>query len=708
MKRTFAWLVAAVSVCVAMAMVPMSAGAVALPAPTLLLPGEFAMIDQPQFAWDPIEGASSYEIEVALDNQFVTITDTATVRATLYIPTRTYVAKTLYWRVRAKAADGSSSPWSGDREFTRRWTTAVEPVGANVDGVPASRVENMRSVVGGDTPAINQIAFTWDAVPGAAYYQVQFSDVETFQDKSTEHLRNCYTPHLTLAPYFSTSLHPSSYVRRLPVVPDSAPCGVNMPAIEVWTPGEWSMRGNEILVRGQGPAKGASIVVRYGPSDAGRTVTVRDVGEDALGPYFLIPQTGAPQNQVNGTLEWHTVTLNFTEGVKYYARVRAIDAATSGDYPADPVFGLWSDQKREPSDSARPLEFTPSAAAGGGSINAPLTPTVADSRGTDLPILTGTPVGSADAYRFVIALDRDFTDIVGQYVSRSALLVPEETYDDNGPNKSYYWYALPCEIRSDVVCTVADRDAINSVDYVRRFAKHSAPVNALTASMFSSDREVLLQWSDASSTADASGTGGVRSYEVQMTWGDWSSATSVVTDNLAWSSTASTALYAGTYRWRVRPRDGQDVPLAWTEGPSFTIPVPPVLPTPTPTQDPLSPSPSPPNPEISANYDLRPGAGGGAASDVPSRPGKPRVAALTRTKLMVRWSASQAYSDPVSGYVVLRSRDGQTFKQVGRTSSRWLKVKARPGRQYWFHVVAVSAAGRSPASRTTVFTMPRR
>jgi hypothetical protein len=706
MNRSAGWLVAMLCSFVALAMVPMQAGAVALTTPELDKPRKDSVIDQPKFTWSEVEGAAFYEIEVALDNQFTTMTDSAIVRAPMHIPTRTYAAKTHYWRVRAISLDSSTSAWSAPAEFTRRWTSAAEPTGEEVGGTPASRVENLGTVTGGKAPPINQIAFTWDAVHGASHYQVQFSDDPTFQNRSPSHRRDCLTPHTTLSPYFSTTLHPSKYVRRLPIDP-GFPCSVNVPQVISWTSSDWVADGSRILVQGAGPGTGSDVIVRYAPSGPEYTLTVIESGEDADGPFFIIPNTGAPE-QGFGQLEWYALTLNFEPGKEYYVRVRAVDLPTAGDYPSTPVFGLWSDQRAEP-----PFAFTPSERTGNASMTGPLPlpPEAFGSTSTDVPVMSGEPEATADAYKFVIALDRDFTTIVGEYVSRSAMLMPEETFDDNGSIQTYFWYALPCTFNGEVYCPVPDRVAINSADRVGSFAKHSQPVASTASTRFSEDREVLLWWGDALTVADSAGTGGVTQYEVQLTNSNWLAATSYFTDNLAWTSTAlDSPLPQGTYQWRVRPRDGQNVPLSWSysqEG--FTIPAPPKpTPTPTITPNPTSTPTIKPNPEISATYDLNPGTSGGAGRDVPSKPGKPRVSAVARKLLKVRWAPSQAYTDPVSAYLVMRSVDGKRFKQVAKTSSRVTRLPAKPGRRYWFQVIAVSAAGHSPASRTAVFTMPKR
>ena len=193
-------------VALAAAMLPMVANAAPLPAPSPTIPSAEAVVDQPVFSWAPVDDAKHYEIEVALDDQFVTVTDPGdeqnlrVVHGTTYVPTYTYTAKTHYWHVRAVSQSGSRGLWSETREFTRRWTNDDEPAGTEQD-IPASRVENFGTLTGDLTPPLNEIGFVWDAVPGASLYQVQFSSQSYFPDESSV---ICETPHRYLAPYFDS------------------------------------------------------------------------------------------------------------------------------------------------------------------------------------------------------------------------------------------------------------------------------------------------------------------------------------------------------------------------------------------------------------------------------------------------------------------------------------------------------------------------
>ncbi|MEZ5157675.1 MAG: hypothetical protein R2687_02470 [Candidatus Nanopelagicales bacterium] len=622
-KWTGAWLFV---VALVLALIPMTANAASLPAPSLLTPTAGATVDQPLFSWTPVAGAAYYEIQVALDDQFVTVTDPPLptdpvavsqprpVHGTTYVPTFSYSAKAHYWHVRAVGTDGTKGQWSASGTFTRRWTNDDEATGVQADD-PASRVENVRLLTGGTTPALNDIAITWDPVPGAAYYQLQIAPTNSPDETIT-----CTTPHVVLA-----APSDGAYLRRDPLI--------------------------------------------------------------------------------DGCLGLAIDSLPFS------VRVRAVDFPVAPDYPAiltTPVFSKWSDERQEPGGTLpTPFEVMAGPATGTGPLGNPAIPdpdrlAVTDS---DVPVLSWEPADGAVAYRVVIALDRDFTNRVAEYRTRGSVFVPPETYDDNGPAGTYYWFATPC---GGGGCSVPDRIAINDARYVGHFSKRSQPVLNLTATAFDDDRNVLLRWGDALTSAravhPASSPGGVEKYQIQLTTGNWSASADIQTDNLAYS-TAVEPLAPGTYRWRVRPLDGQSVPLAWAYGPDFTIDAP-DDPSPAPTTPGIpgtSPAPTGPPPVYQA-----PGADEGDAAEIaPDPPGKPRVTKVSKRKVRVHWRASEELGQPVSAYLVFRSKNGTSFKRVRSTTSQTTRIKVKRGRTYWFYVIADSDAGRSGQSRTTRFRMPR-
>ena len=714
------WTAAAAVTAMAFAILPIATSAMAapLPAPAPSTPSAGATVDQPLFTWAAVDGADHYEIEVALDDQFVTVTDPGdemeprVVHGTAYVPTFTYTAKTHYWHVRAVAAEGTKGEWSEFSDFTRRWTNDDEATGTE-QMTPSSRVENLGLLEDDDTPPLDRIMFDWDAVPGASSYELEISDSGSFTAGGDHHL-TCRTPHRQLTPYID-----GEYAAR----GATGECAVNSPFPPDVTEADWErLDADEINIPGEDINLGDYVVVQYldanGDVQGVYTQLVRSVhvseGPNDNSYFTVLDRSGSSGD--SGTVLWYRAELRLEADAKYYARVRAIDD-TSG------VVGMWSDQAAEEGESAPgPLEFTPSEPANiGGDLTLPVTPTQQESSSTDAPTLSWEPVQGADGYVVSVSLDRDFTSRVGSYLTRSHVFLPSETYDDLGPNKHYYWYATPCVLhqpdQDSLDCGVPDRLAINNPTYVARFAKNSAPVTDLTATNLDTSTNALLRWGDALTAAqaiDPSFTpGGVEKYEVQITDGAWADAVSIMTDNLAYSTAAGDPLSSGTYHWRVRPYDGQSVPLAWAVGTDFTI-VQPDNPDPDPSPSQSTPNPGsstpgglPTTPPTSSgpppNYQAPPAEEGTATDLPPEQPGKPGVKRSGKKYLRVHWRASEELGSPVSEYLVYRSTNGNTFSVVKRTTTTTVRVKASKKKTYWFYVVADSEAGRSGRSATTKF-----
>ncbi len=702
---------------VVMALAPASgAGAATLPAPDPVTPSVAATLDQPVFSWAAVPGADHYEFQAALDDQFVTVTDpelpsdpeevpkTRPVYGTVYVPTFTYSAKTHYWRVRAVTSSGTPGDWSSPRAFTRRWTLPAEASGTEGAG-PAARVENVRLRGGGTSPQLNDVAIQWDPVPGAAAYQVQIGGPRSSL--------LCTTPHTTLVPPFD-----GKYMRREPL----SGCAPLSP-LRTWAESAgWNSPGpGEIAVQASEVVPGDLLLVRF----------LTKGGDAVLVPPFLTTVTsvggdpreftaaGTAPGSPDAMAQYLVVDFPVEQGATYTVRVRAVDATVDPDYPfveKAPVYGPWSDQRREPLDPPGPMfDFTPQeAAAGGGSLALPATPLHLTLHGPDVPELEWAPVAGAVAYEVTIALDRDFTNKVATYRTRNTVMVPPETFDDNGPAGTYHWFVTPCTYagveEGTVVCGVPDRVAINDPQYVGRFTKNSAPMTGTSHTPVDSGRNVLLRWGDALAAAQAvqsGGTpGGVARYHLQVTTGTWLEATSVLTDNLAFSTAAMPNLRPGTYRWRVRPWDGQNVPLAFSTGPDFTI-AGGGAPDTGGSTPPTGGTTTPPGPDEGTTaggsqaptpvYQAPVPTGGTAREVPPAAPGKPRLKQVKKA-LRVRWRASEELGEAVRGYLLYRSTDGTSFSVVKRTAGTSTKVKAAARRTYWFYVVADSQAGRSDRS----------
>jgi hypothetical protein len=108
------------------------------------------------FKWTPVaEQVKNYTIEVAQDDSFSTILESATTDATSYSATQTYpVGATVYWRVRANNDDSKGLAWSGTSSF--------------VQTLPVPTITTAAPFSGATFPVLS-----WTPVDGAASYEVQ-------------------------------------------------------------------------------------------------------------------------------------------------------------------------------------------------------------------------------------------------------------------------------------------------------------------------------------------------------------------------------------------------------------------------------------------------------------------------------------------------------------------------------------------------------
>jgi hypothetical protein len=108
------------------------------------------------FRWTAVpEQVKNYSIEVAQDDSFSTILESATTDATSYSATRTYpVGATVYWRVRANNDEDKGLAWSGASSF--------------VQTLPVPTITTATPFSGATFPVLS-----WTPVDGATSYEVQ-------------------------------------------------------------------------------------------------------------------------------------------------------------------------------------------------------------------------------------------------------------------------------------------------------------------------------------------------------------------------------------------------------------------------------------------------------------------------------------------------------------------------------------------------------
>jgi len=162
-----------------------------LPPPTLIAPTNGAQTTgitdppngTPTFTWQPVAGATQYQIQVSTSAGFSQVVQEATTYATTYTPQQALADGTYYWRVRAGTED-TWGPYSSPFMFHKDWAAhgALRPT-------PISPAD-------GATLTDFNDGFQWTPVPGAAYYLFEIDNNPNFTsiDYSALTLKPAHTP----------------------------------------------------------------------------------------------------------------------------------------------------------------------------------------------------------------------------------------------------------------------------------------------------------------------------------------------------------------------------------------------------------------------------------------------------------------------------------------------------------------------------------
>lgn len=172
-----------------------------LPAPVLTSPNSTfeEPIEDVVLDWEPVEGAQSYDLQVALDETFNNLAIDATgIRGTRYSPPVTLNSDEFWWRVRATDTAGLPTPWQKSRfDFKRVYPdtpTPRWPLGTNA----------APGIQGVDTTY-----FQWDPVQHASMYELEIATSPTFSTETkfagciSSSTRGMLTPATTLVPRFT-------------------------------------------------------------------------------------------------------------------------------------------------------------------------------------------------------------------------------------------------------------------------------------------------------------------------------------------------------------------------------------------------------------------------------------------------------------------------------------------------------------------------
>ena len=151
------------------------ASAVPPPAPALLAPANGASVTIPTtISWSQVAGAGGYNWEVSLSSGFTSVIERNPSLLVGPATTQDIVSGlangTYFWHVQAVSTDVEPGAWSSPRSFT------VTGAGAGVPGTSTLNPPLNATMF----HSLENITFTWSAVPGAVQYILQESTDPTF------------------------------------------------------------------------------------------------------------------------------------------------------------------------------------------------------------------------------------------------------------------------------------------------------------------------------------------------------------------------------------------------------------------------------------------------------------------------------------------------------------------------------------------------
>jgi hypothetical protein len=195
----------------------------ALLPPTITYPDDnvvLSTVEDVVLDWDSVPGATTYDVQVALDADFNNIALNVTnIRSTRYSPPTTLNSDQFWWRVRAVDPAGQQTPWTSTLYgFKRVWPEAPNAV------YPQGSVDTPAAITG------TEAYYQWTPAKHATEYQLQVSTDQNFSPGVT---KTCTTAQTTYTPRSSgdCSFPSGSTVQYWRVRPMDLPYSGGLPGI---------------------------------------------------------------------------------------------------------------------------------------------------------------------------------------------------------------------------------------------------------------------------------------------------------------------------------------------------------------------------------------------------------------------------------------------------------------------------------------------
>ena len=583
------------------------------------------------FTWTPVAGAISYKLEYtsgtigASDSLTVTVPD---ISATSYSPSAPLSRKdsggqqiTWKWRVQANLYNGTttsnpvySSAWSSVLHFTIRWIDQINQSTL----FPANGFVNRYS----------DIRFSWDVVPGAAKYRLDFGREKTVDGTAVQSPTRNDVVGTTYVP--TAALIDTSYYWQVTPLDINGVEGVASSVFEFTK--KWAGQDAPVVASGTTatypqPISGTSdpgapevqtfsnFELKWQPfaratlyeveayridedADAG-VVTCRTAGTSATIIAKQIAGAQVPGKLVgSSSCLWNTAASDgeIAPGSLWRWRVRAINysgSATTTLQAANPVGAVvseWSDPQSGDTSKYRYVQV--SADPEGASLPITLNSaafaneTVASKAGQPAPVLTWNaieppeqPIGAKWGYEVRIYDNADRTSEVARARTPSAKLRLNGVLDDNSTSQAYFAsvrrYAVASGQQLDGSSTTYYGDeSVAMFEWTKSSKQIDIVANGITPVSTKADGTVLLSWQPQSVTGSLDG--GSRGYQISISKGDSPVGNALVEypNFVAQNPATGKPLSEGNYKFVVYPLDANGRPGKVSTSQDFSIAVP--------------------------------------------------------------------------------------------------------------------------------------
>lgn len=562
------------------------------------LRGPATQIKDVRLAWQPVSGASGYQLQISPSEDFSNnvYVDVPTVSTRYVVAPTVLKPSTYFWRVRATGA----SCWSDEGaaqapQFAVAWKELPTPLAPLSGGAPLRP---------------DQLRLAWTAVPEASVYEL-----EVLNAKTGALVGRCYTPHTSYAPYDqvaatgerligknecfgATALgYRRDYVWRVRALDQTKATvdGKPYPYLRQGASNERPRTGQSGLIKIQhvyvpdaaNPA-GNPALPAEGARDGGQTAVLRGSGFGAAG-YDLTHVTFGgvqvkpgdftvisdsemkvivPPSAKHGVVDVKVIVDNVGESTQS-ARAQWLyldDVSEVSDIETftDVVLGPWSGfntfrlaEIGDPTSAVAPDGLIAQVPDAGGSNLVPCGPECPST-----PTLSWRPALAADgtplatSYRVYVWEDQDQSSLVHSYETASSSLTPREELLDNQAGQSYWWQVQAC---TDVRC---DLGALSRLASFRKRATAVRPASPAPGAQVLYDN-IVLTWADWQATNGSALAAAQYQVQVSATCSFATAIDDALVDAPEYVNT-SKVFVDGTYFWRVRAIDQSGNPLTWS------------------------------------------------------------------------------------------------------------------------------------------------